>query len=107
MKKVKTIVSTCLILCLCLSMMTLLCSAAESNADEINATTVYTCQANNTPFYRTKGGDSLGSLNAGDKMNVLSQDGVWYYGTAGTQTDLYAKIGNLKGYANSGAFNIY
>lgn len=108
MKKVKTIVSTCLILCLCLSMMTLFCSAAESRA----VTTVI-CQGDGVYFRKSiedlsDTDEIIGQFSRGDKMNVFNElTAVWYYGTAGTQTAIFAEFGSIKGYANSAFFNIY
>lgn len=107
MKKLKSIIALCLIVCICLSSMVMFASAAEKS---VNWTAV--CQTDGVNFRRSPNTDNDADIIAnfleGDTMNV--ENGVnaaWYYGTPGVGSAPYLLFHGVHGYSASLFFHLY
>lgn len=108
MRYVKKTVSIVMVICVCLSLLSAVCSAVE----ERSARTI-TCQSNNVRFRRSiddlsDESEIIGHLMKGDQFHTSTAEGAkFYYGTPGSATAIYKKFGAVNGYVASGAFNLY
>lgn len=108
MRYVKRLIPIVLVICVCLSLLSAFCCAAE----ERSARTL-TCQSNNVRFRRSiddlsDESEIIGHLMKGDQFHTSTAEAArFYYGTPGSATAIYKQFGSVNGYVASGAFNQY
>ncbi len=111
MKKLKSLIALCLIVCICLSSMVMFASAVDTSAAPNATIRVVTCQISAAYLRRTGSlnGDIIGQLMQGEEFHTASAAGeTWYFGTPGPNTYLVAEFGpSVKGYIKATAFQLY